>query len=90
MGEAGIPAGEVSGQVVVEDPGADPTYGHLLGVCYPRLLHRPGLPVVSAEIPTIFPFTQVTTLQSTFAHPTRTMSIEPSDLRKRCKSMVFR
>jgi hypothetical protein len=29
-------------------------------------------------------------LQLTFTHPTRTVSIKPSDLRKQCKSMVFR
>jgi len=51
---------------------------------------RVGLPVVNAEIPTIFPFAQVVALQLTFTHPTRTVSIKPSDLRKRCKSMVFR
>ncbi len=48
-----------------------------------------GLPVVSAEIPTICPFTQFTALQSTFTHPAPRMSIEPSEQRKRCKSMVF-
>jgi hypothetical protein len=48
-----------------------------------------GLPVVNAEIPTIFSFMQVAALQLTFTHPTRTVSIKPSHLRKRCKSMVF-